>query len=192
MNSHPLAGKKQSRDHIEKRVQSRRAKNPGYMPSGFLPWNKGKTKYDHSSIWKQAECAIKGKKIHAAGYVEIYVPEHPNNVRGYVMEHRLVMEAKIGRYLRRDENVHHINGIKDDNRIENLELMTIGEHTRQHAIGRKQPGAGFKAWIKRRELYGPKGGIRSCESALKAWETKRRRSYIQLRDPVTGRLVKKT
>jgi hypothetical protein len=71
-----------------------------------------------------------GGKVMRNGYVTVYSPDHPavqDKRSKYVFEHRLVMEAKIGRYLARDEQVHHINGVKDDNREENLELWT-GSH----------------------------------------------------------------
>lgn len=65
----------------------------------------------------------KGFYINARGYKVILMPNHPYCPKtGYISEHRLVMEKHIGRYLRKEEVIHHINGIRTDNRIENLKL----------------------------------------------------------------------
>lgn len=75
-----------------------------------------------------------GGKYISRGYVLIWQPHHPlANNKGYVYEHRLVMESKIGRFLKKEERVHHINEIKDDNRIENLTLFANEpEHQKHH------------------------------------------------------------
>jgi len=60
--------------------------------------------------------------VDSRGYVQLRMPEHPASVRGLIAEHRVVIEAALGRFLAQDESVHHANGARHDNRPENLEL----------------------------------------------------------------------
>lgn len=79
----------------------------------------------------------RGGKYKTGGYIYVYKPDHPQakrNKRHYVAEHRLVMEEHLGRYLESYEVIHHKNGVRDDNRLENLQLMTKREHDKHHCI----------------------------------------------------------
>ncbi len=95
---------------------------------------------EKNSSWKG------GKRINDHGYVEIYIPTHPKaKPNGYVYEHIYIAEQMLGRPLKsyglsdeRTEVVHNINGIKTDNRPENLLVLGVNEHHRLHGAFTKE------------------------------------------------------
>jgi len=83
-----------------------------------------------------------GRSVHGSGYVSVYAPDHPHARSKRVFEHRLVMEQYLGRYLEPNEIVHHIDGNKQNNAIENLQLT----HQKEHVASHWQAGHEVKAW----------------------------------------------
>lgn len=79
-----------------------------------------------------------GKYINTHGYIEIYLPNHPKNVKGYVKEHRYIYEQYYNCCLLPKTIIHHKNEIKTDNRIENLEAMSKKQHSVHHNKKQKQ------------------------------------------------------
>jgi hypothetical protein len=91
----------------------------------------------HAAHWKG------GTHKDPKGYIQQHAPEHPAaKGNGYVMQHRLVMEQIIGRYLTADEVVHHIDGNRANNCPDNLQLMTRGDHTALHRPDRNRKTLG--------------------------------------------------
>lgn len=68
-----------------------------------------------------------GRWIDSKGYVHLSIGHHRSRP-----EHIMIMERQINRSLLPNESVHHVNGIKDDNRVENLQLVTKSEHANIH------------------------------------------------------------
>jgi hypothetical protein len=73
--------------------------------------------------------------LYIKGVVLRYQYKRIRTKNGLIDEHRLIMEKHLGRKLNKNEVVHHINGNKKDNRIENLKLLTNSEHAKLHKKG---------------------------------------------------------
>lgn len=78
----------------------------------------------HNGLKGEAHGNWKGGVIrNSCGYIWVYSPSHPfKDIRGYVLQHRLIVEKRIKRYLAPTEVVHHINRKRSDNRSLNLRL----------------------------------------------------------------------
>jgi uncharacterized protein (DUF1330 family) len=90
----------------------------------------GKNQGSNNGNWKG------GKHKNYHGYIIVLNKSHPScDINGYIKQSHLVIEKHIGRYLKSEEVVHHINRNPSDDRIENLKLFpNNNEHIRFHRL----------------------------------------------------------
>jgi hypothetical protein len=90
-------------------------------------------KGEKCNFWKGGVCKT------SQGYIAVKMPSHHRaDKHGYVLEHILIFEKETGIKVPKSCCVHHLNGNKSDNRIENLCLMSFSAHTKHHHIGAKR------------------------------------------------------
>lgn len=96
-----------------------------HFKKGHLPWNKGNHIFlgggNKKGNTREKSPSWKGGVTKSRGYIYIHSLNHPfRDGHNYVKQSRLIIEKYLGRFLQPIERIHHINGIKDDDRLENL------------------------------------------------------------------------
>ena len=121
------------------------------MTKKRIAWNKDKklSKEHRDKViktlpknqWGEKNLNWKGGRTKKGGYILIKNHDHPYRYKNnYYPEHRLVMEKHLGRILDQDEHVHHVNGVKSDNHIDNLVLISNEAHARSHRLQEVEDG----------------------------------------------------
>lgn len=135
-------------------AQRRRSKQQFCSKICFGKYNSG----ENSLLWKG------GRTQDKRGYVCLINKTHPRNMSGYVYEHILKMEKKIGRYLLPNEQIHHINGNKSDNRLSNLKLCKDNQEHARYEFG----------WWKREDKW-----FKKCTICKKELEVNKENFYFR-------------
>lgn len=114
------------------------------LPTGTAPYGYDKLGRRKPRPYRRDEAQNprwKGGRRWFQGYWMQHAPGHPAACRNYVLEHRLIVERHIGRYLKPNEFVHHLNYDKSDNRIENLQVVSPSTHAVLHRDSHSAPPA---------------------------------------------------
>ena len=97
----------------------------------------GKQLREENPRWKGGRRITSLRHRGDGGYVRLLMPDHPRAIEGYVREHVVIYEDAYGP-VPDGMVIHHRNGIRHDNRLENLEMMTRAGHLRWHRARRKE------------------------------------------------------
>ena len=128
--SEKLKGRICSEESKEKLRQARKGRTPA---KGFKHSEETKKKYSETRRGELHPNWKGGRKVNKEGYVFIKMPSHPcADSNGYILEHRLIVEKVLGRHLKTEEEVHHINNNHGDNRNENMLICKKNYHSYLH------------------------------------------------------------
>jgi hypothetical protein len=118
--------REKNREWMNEKAKVKYRENPKEHNSGKIWYRKSKGLPLYAPVKKRKNSE---GSIDSSGYKTITVRGHPNqmDLKGRIREHVFIMSNHIGRPLSKEENVHHKNGIRTDNRIENLELWHKGQ-----------------------------------------------------------------